>query len=121
MPQASRRTTRSSAPAKQQSKIAFANKVTKRTDSFGKDGKSDLVSRSKLNQVEAAETKKPEVVTLDDNQNDVVIKVGRKGDVEEVNEQEAEAKKLDDKAIKKYWRERENERLAPRGNPSSKT
>ena len=117
MPPATRRTTRGTAPAKQQSKIAFASKITKRTDSVGKDVKSQLASRSKLSQVEIPkDVSKPDVVTLDDGEDEVVVKVGGKGNVEEVNEQEIEAKEVDDSAIKKYWRDREAERITPRGN-----
>lgn len=116
MVQTTRRTTRG-APAKgAQSKIAFGTNVTKRTASTGKDAKATEPANSKLSQVEPADTiKKPDVVTLDDDKDDVKVKVGAKRDAATLSDVEREAEAIKPDQVKAYWRDCENERVAPRG------
>ena len=117
MVQTTRRSTRGAPKAGAQSKIAFGSKITKRTNSTGKDVKAAYEpAKSKLSQVETARiTKKPDVVTLDDSTKDVKVKVGAKGDAAKLSGVEKEAETIKPAQIKAYWKGCENERIAPRG------
>lgn len=115
MVQTTRRSTRGAPKASAQTKIAFGNKVTKRTNSIGKDVQAEP-AKSKLSQVETAEiTKKPDIVTLDDSTKDVKVKIGAKGDAAKLIGVEKEAESIKPAQIKAYWKDCENERIAPRG------
>ena len=117
MVQTTRRSTRGAPKAGAQSKIAFGSKITKRTNSTGKDVKAAYEpAKSKLSQVETARiTKKPDVVTLDDSTKDVKVKVGAKGDAAKLSGVEREAQAIKPAQIRAYWKCCENERIAPRG------
>ena len=119
MVQTTRRSTRG-APAKgAQSKIAFGTQVTKRTASISKDSKAAESAKSKLSQIEPADTsKKPAVVALEDDTNDAKGTIGAKGDTEKLSAAEREAQAVKPEQIKAYWGSCENERIAPRGEIS---
>lgn len=119
MVQTTRRSTRGAPATGAQSKIAFGAKVTKRTTPIGKDIKTTEPAKSKLSHVEPADdSKKPDVVALDDDTNDAKVKVGAKGDTGKLSDAEREAEAVKPDQIKAYWRVCENERIAPRGGIS---
>ncbi|EFY90388.1 hypothetical protein J3458_005123 [Metarhizium acridum] len=105
-------------PAKGQSTISFANKVTK---SVPKDIKNKLVTPATTT-IEVPERTKPveknveEVVEdkVDDEEEDEQEEAELKEEVPVKTEAELKAEKLTDSQIDKYWKGIEKERKAPR-------
>ncbi len=123
-----RRTPRG-APAKgAQSKLSFA--ASKRTSSIGKDSKSvtstpEPSQKSNLGRGESVSgikddtsIKTPEVVTLEGDKRVAKVKIGAKGKDEEVEKAEAEAREVTDEEVRRWWAEKQGERIAPRGKSS---
>ncbi|KIE02653.1 DNA polymerase delta subunit 4, partial [Metarhizium majus ARSEF 297] len=105
-------------PAKGQSTISFANKVTK---SVPKDIKNKLVTPT-TTKIEVPERRKPveenveEVVDdkVDDQEEDDQEEAELKEEVLVKTEAELKAEKLTDSQVDKYWKGIEKERKAPR-------
>lgn len=89
-----------------QKTLSFSNKVTKNTKPLGKD-KTKIIE---------ADTKP--VISVETNAPDNAVEVKQAAEEEEVEEREevTRATKISDAQIKKYWKARENERIAPRGS-----
>jgi len=118
MPAATRRTTRGAPPKGAQSTLSFGNRsrVTKNTAPIGKDAKKA--------EAEAVKAEKPEAIDIEDD-DDVDIK-GQEVKAEPAKSKqetvldtltpvEKEAEKISQSQIMKYWKAREDERMAPRG------
>jgi DNA polymerase delta subunit 4 len=106
---ATRRSRTSSGPAAKgaQKTLSFGNKVTKPTSTTSKDAKSPLSISHKSLDVGHVTS---EVAVVQQ----AAIEVSRVEAQEDVSPEEEKAGKVTEAQIKKYWKERERERRAPR-------